>query len=176
MNNRAHAPACSAVSRGVTLEYSKVSGSSKNPDFDLQKVQDKGRIHLPTNLPPIIPLVHQATSNFTGPTPTQSELTTTPNQLLVIREWKKAMSTEIDSMMKNGVWDLVKLPNGEKPVGCKWVFKTEAKKEQIRMIPYTSVVVSLLYAQVCTHPDIAYIVGMLGSYQTNSGLDHWKSS
>jgi hypothetical protein len=26
---------------------------------------------------------------------------------------------------KNHVWDLVDLPNGVKPVGCKWVFKTK---------------------------------------------------
>ena len=25
----------------------------------------------------------------------------------------------------NGVWDLVHLPHGCKPVGCKWVFKTK---------------------------------------------------
>ena len=30
-----------------------------------------------------------------------------------------------------------------------------------------------MYAQVCTHPDIAYIVGMLGRYLSNPGNDHW---
>ncbi|KAD6796559.1 hypothetical protein E3N88_07455 [Mikania micrantha] len=54
--------------------------------------------------------------------------------------------------------------------------KTEAEKVQIRMIPYASVVGSLMYAQVCTRPDIAYIAGMLGRYQTNPGLDHWKAA
>ena len=24
------------------------------------------------------------------------------------------------SMTSNGVWDLVELPNGSKPIGCKW--------------------------------------------------------
>ena len=27
---------------------------------------------------------------------------------------------------KNGVWDLVELPHGCKPIGCKWVFKTKS--------------------------------------------------
>ncbi|KAI3826394.1 hypothetical protein L1987_00442 [Smallanthus sonchifolius] len=54
--------------------------------------------------------------------------------------------------------------------------KTEVEKEQMRMIPYASVVGSLMYAQVCTRPDIAYIAGMLGRYQTNPGLDHWKAA
>ena len=31
-----------------------------------------------------------------------------------------------------------------------------------------------MYAQVCTRPDIAFVVGMLGRLQSNPGLDHWK--
>ncbi|KAK1411312.1 hypothetical protein QVD17_37859 [Tagetes erecta] len=54
--------------------------------------------------------------------------------------------------------------------------KMEVEKEQMRMIPYASVVDSLMYAQVCTRPDIAYVTGMLGRYQTNPGLDHWKAA
>ena len=30
-----------------------------------------------------------------------------------------------------------------------------------------------MYAQVCTHPDISYIVGMLGKYLSNLEKDHW---
>ena len=37
--------------------------------------------------------------------------------------WIKAMKFELDSMYSNQVWDLVKVPNGIKPVGCKWVYK-----------------------------------------------------
>ncbi|XP_076918737.1 uncharacterized protein LOC143579267 [Bidens hawaiensis] len=40
-------------------------------------------------------------------------------------EWNKAMIDELHSMRKNDVWDLVELPNGVKPVGCNWVFKTK---------------------------------------------------
>ena len=32
-------------------------------------------------------------------------------------------------------------------------------------IPYASAVGSLMYAQTCTRPDIAYAVGLLGRYQ-----------
>ncbi|KAL6327870.1 hypothetical protein AAG906_026549 [Vitis piasezkii] len=39
--------------------------------------------------------------------------------------WKEAMDDEMNSMYMNGVWDLVELPHGYKPVGCKWVFKTK---------------------------------------------------
>ena len=37
--------------------------------------------------------------------------------------WVKVMKSELDSMYSNQVWDLVKAPNGIKPVGCKWVYK-----------------------------------------------------
>jgi hypothetical protein len=39
---------------------------------------------------------------------------------------------------------------------------------------YALVVGSLMYAHICTCSDIAYIAGMLGLYQTNPDLDHWK--
>ncbi|XP_075077045.1 secreted RxLR effector protein 161-like [Nicotiana tabacum] len=42
-------------------------------------------------------------------------------------------------------------------------------------IPYASLVGSLMYAQVCTRPYIAFTVGILGRYQSNPSLDHWKA-
>jgi hypothetical protein len=33
------------------------------------------------------------------------------------------MVEEMESLHKNGTWDLVKLPNGRKPINSKWVFK-----------------------------------------------------
>ncbi|RVW20741.1 Retrovirus-related Pol polyprotein from transposon TNT 1-94 [Vitis vinifera] len=52
--------------------------------------------------------------------------------------------------------------------------KNELEKKDMERFPYASVVGSLMYAQVCTCPDIAYIVGMLGRYLSNLGMDHWK--
>ena len=39
--------------------------------------------------------------------------------------WLDAMEDEMKSMASNGVWDLVKLPYGSKPIGFKWIFKTK---------------------------------------------------
>ena len=39
--------------------------------------------------------------------------------------WLNAMENEMKSMASNGVWDLVELPDGSKPIWCKWVFKTK---------------------------------------------------
>ena len=41
------------------------------------------------------------------------------------QEWIDAMNEEIKSMKDNDVWDLVPLPEGMKPIGCKWIFKTK---------------------------------------------------
>ena len=46
----------------------------------------------------------------------------------------------------------------------------------MQKIPYASAVGSLMYAQVCTRPDIAYSVGMLGRYLSNPGMDNWKAA
>ena len=48
--------------------------------------------------------------------------------------------------------------------------------QEMQKIPYASAVGSLMYAQVCTRPDIAFIVGILGRYLSNPGLDHWKAA
>ncbi|RVW30282.1 Retrovirus-related Pol polyprotein from transposon TNT 1-94 [Vitis vinifera] len=54
--------------------------------------------------------------------------------------------------------------------------KNDLEREQMKNIPYASAVGSLMYAQVCTRPDIAFAVGMLGRYQSNLGIDHWKAA
>ena len=38
---------------------------------------------------------------------------------------------------------------------------------------YASVVGSLMYVMLCTRPAICYAVGIISSYQSNLGLDHW---
>jgi hypothetical protein len=42
----------------------------------------------------------------------------------------------------------------------------------MKAIPYASVVGSLIYAQVCTRPNLAFVTGMLGRYQKNPGKPH----
>ena len=52
--------------------------------------------------------------------------------------------------------------------------KNDLEKESMKNIPYASAVGSLMYAQVCTRPNIAYTLGVLGRYQSNQGMDHWR--
>jgi hypothetical protein len=42
----------------------------------------------------------------------------------------------------------------------------------MKAVPYASAVGSLQYAQVCTRPDLAFITGVLGRYQSNPGIEH----
>ncbi|XP_048439406.1 secreted RxLR effector protein 161-like [Pyrus x bretschneideri] len=42
--------------------------------------------------------------------------------------------------------------------------------------PYASLVGSLMYATICTRPDIAFIVGLMGRFQANLGEVHWISA
>ena len=51
--------------------------------------------------------------------------------------------------------------------------KTPQEEENMRHIPYASAVGSLMYAMLCTRPDICYAVGVVSRYQSNLGLDHW---
>ena len=39
--------------------------------------------------------------------------------------WIYTMKNEMIFMSQNKVWRLVNLPNGCRPIGCKWVFKTK---------------------------------------------------
>ncbi|XP_050890965.1 uncharacterized protein LOC127096440 [Lathyrus oleraceus] len=39
--------------------------------------------------------------------------------------WMKAMDEEIHAIEKNNTWELTILPEGKKPIGVKWVYKTK---------------------------------------------------
>ena len=50
---------------------------------------------------------------------------------------------------------------------------SDIEKAQMKNVPYASALGSIMYAQVCTRPDIAFATGLLGRYQSNPGHDHW---
>ena len=54
--------------------------------------------------------------------------------------------------------------------------KTPEKIRQMNTIPYASAIGSLMYAMICTRPDIAYVVSITNRYQSNPGSEHWQLS
>jgi hypothetical protein len=42
-------------------------------------------------------------------------------------------------------------------------------------VPYSLAVGSLMYAMVCTRPDIAHAVGVVSMYMNNTGKEHWEA-
>ena len=72
-----------------------------------------------------------------------------------------------------------------KPVGSPFAnhFKLSSKqcptsekdKEEMKKVPYASAVGSLMYAMVCTRPDIAHAVGVVSRFLSNPGKEHWAA-
>ena len=53
--------------------------------------------------------------------------------------------------------------------------QTQQEVERMNNVPYASAVGSLMYAMLCTRPDICYVVGLVSRYQSNPGEAHWKA-
>ena len=52
---------------------------------------------------------------------------------------------------------------------------SKKEKEEMSKVQYQSAVGSLMYAMVCTRPDIAYAVGVVSRFMTNPGQAHWNA-
>jgi hypothetical protein len=44
----------------------------------------------------------------------------------------------------------------------------------MKAVPYASVVGSLHYTQVCIRSDLTFATGILGKYQDNPEIEHWR--
>ncbi|KAL0446162.1 UNVERIFIED_CONTAM: Retrovirus-related Pol polyprotein from transposon TNT 1-94 [Sesamum latifolium] len=53
--------------------------------------------------------------------------------------------------------------------------KSEEEGEYMSRVPYANVVGSLMYAMVCTRPDISQAVGLVSRYMHDPGKEHWKA-
>ena len=53
--------------------------------------------------------------------------------------------------------------------------KTEEEQEYMSKVPYSNAVGSLMYAMVCTRPDISHAVGTVSRYMHNPGKENWQA-
>ena len=60
-----------------------------------------------------------------GEPQTYKEVITSPEAL----SWKEAINSEVESILQNHTWELVDIPPGSKPIGCKWIFKRKLKAD-----------------------------------------------
>jgi hypothetical protein len=51
--------------------------------------------------------------------------------------------------------------------------KTQEEEEGVSHVPYAIAIGSLMFAMVCTRPDIAHVVGVLSRYMSKPGKEHW---
>ena len=65
------------------------------------------------------------------------------------------------------------------PVGVKLFAEqcpnTQEEEEDISRVPYASTVSSLMYAMVCTRPNITHAVGVLSRFMSKPGKKHWTT-
>lgn len=52
---------------------------------------------------------------------------------------------------------------------------TDDEIDEMSKIPYANAVGCLMYAMVCTRPDIAQAVGVVSKYMANPGKEHWNA-
>ena len=52
---------------------------------------------------------------------------------------------------------------------------TVEEREKMKVIPYASAIGSIMYAMLCTRPDVCLAISLAGRYQTNPGVNHWTA-
>ncbi|KAL2226886.1 UNVERIFIED_CONTAM: Retrovirus-related Pol polyprotein from transposon TNT 1-94 [Sesamum indicum] len=53
--------------------------------------------------------------------------------------------------------------------------QTDSERAKMRVTPYASAIGSLMYAMICTRPEIAHAVGVVSRFMSNPGVMHWEA-
>ena len=90
-----------------------------------------------------------------------------------------SQSTYLDKILKKFKMDQAK--KGFLPVlqGVK-LSKTQCPttaedRENMKDVPYASAIGSIMYAMLCTRPDVCLAISLAGRYQSNPGVDRWTA-
>ena len=52
---------------------------------------------------------------------------------------------------------------------------TAEDREKMKDVPYASAIGSIMYAMLCTRPDVCLAISLARRYQSNPGVDHWTA-
>ena len=52
---------------------------------------------------------------------------------------------------------------------------TAEDREKMKLIPYALAIGSIMYAMLCTRPNVCLAISLAGRYQSNPGVDHWTA-
>ncbi|KAK1683281.1 hypothetical protein QYE76_044129 [Lolium multiflorum] len=89
-----------------------------------------------------------------------------------------SQSTYLDKILKKFRMDESKkgfLPMLLGKVLSKTQGPATEERERMSQIPYASAVGSIMYAMLCTRPDIAHVVSLTSRYQSDPGMEHWTA-
>ena len=50
---------------------------------------------------------------------------------------------------------------------------TQDERDRMSKIPYASAIGSIMYAMLCTRPDVSYALSTTSRYQSDLGESHW---
>ncbi|KAL4312354.1 hypothetical protein GQ457_01G013740 [Hibiscus cannabinus] len=90
-------------------------------------------------------------------------------------KWMAAMVEEMESLRKNQTWELVRLPEGKKAIGCKWVYKRkpavsekEGEKFKARLVAkgfsqQKGVDYDEIFSPVVRHTSIKAVLALVAS-------------
>ncbi|KAE8667470.1 hypothetical protein F3Y22_tig00112408pilonHSYRG00060 [Hibiscus syriacus] len=91
-------------------------------------------------------------------------------------KWMAAMVEEMESLNHNRTWELVPLPEGKKPIGCKWVYKKkpavtekEGEKFKARLVAkgfsqQKGVDYDEIFSPVVRHTSIRAVLALVASW------------
>ena len=52
---------------------------------------------------------------------------------------------------------------------------TTDEREKISVVPYASAIGSIMYAMLCTRPDVSHALSLTSRYQSDPGMEHWTA-
>ncbi|KAI5315215.1 hypothetical protein L3X38_044391 [Prunus dulcis] len=95
------------------------------------------------------------------------------------RELRLSQESYIEKVLKRFNMDKAKPVSTPFPSHFKLSSKQsptcEKVKENMAMVPYSSAVGSLIYAMICTRPDITHAVGVVSRFLSKPVREHWNA-